>query len=552
MLFNLKKRQSINIFKSSIYDIPKELLEKAVTVPVGTRTQWGGKWYVKTNDQNQPWKLDTEHKEQSGYQQGPEKKNQDGGEKQSVDYERLQSTAGKVSTEDLQKVLKTSKDPKITSIAKSELKKRGENYDVSKNFRETLIDKHKDNVSKIKNNETALKYKEAIDQDQSLSSKEKKEIHRHIDSHVSNLDQKKYHTSYEDIVSGKYKDKDKDKDKEQKQSPPEKKEQADFSKLSENQKKERGWKQQKDGFYNPETGEGWDGDKDMVSEQEKKDIKTKVEGIEDAVFNIAKDNARKYLSQIGGTTGSGKTTIVRKTLQDMGFEKIDVNKDFDSDDYSGKGYVDVVGGNKTYTGLLKDLYKYRGNDNSNIIMNFDDSDGILVKATDKNADPKINNLFKVLGQDKQEREITIDDTTRQQISKEEGIDIPKSFKLYAKINFITNKDIFKDKDANENVAALARRFQSASINLDDKQSLFNMSKYLNNATINDKPIPFKEAKEYYDFIKDNKELVKKKSVISGNFFADLADMKDEFERKKQKGTIDFKNWQEYAENKLKL
>jgi len=311
----------------------------------------------------------------------------------------------------------------------------------------------------------------------------------------------------------------------------------------------------KEGEYHPETGEGWEEDLSLgMSDDDKELLNTKVKSIKNAVFNIAKDNARKSLSIIGGGAGIGKTVAVRSELKKMGYKEIDLNdKDFDSEAFSGKGYVDIVGGNSSYTGFLKDLYKYRGNEDSKIVLNFDDSDGIMVKATSNSGDPKINNLFKVLGQDKEKRTVKLDDTTRREIAKAEKIDeseVPESFDIYSKLNFITNKDLMKNKEENENVAALARRAQTVNIETTPKESLYNMSKYLRSATINDKKIPFKEAKEYYDFVRDNVDLVRQKSVISGNFYADLADYKDLFHKESEEGTTKAKTWQEFAKNDM--
>lgn len=481
---------------------------------IGETRTWSGKKFQKQSDGS--WKeYDTHQKEskQDDSSSSSKTKQEDkNSHNQHADHqftpEKMRQHAADTSTDKLHSyVNKFSKDKtkkQLVDAAKQELKGRGVDMDKES---ENIYDKHGSDDNPSKETEKNSSKESADKETPKTEGKEKNEGQ----------------SNKED-------------------SPKEK-----TDKKTEEKKKDSGKKiKTEEGEYDPETGEGWADDNSLgLKDEDKKKLRLESESLAASTKALLHPEGTKHLMVISGRAGTGKSYNTKKTAKELGYDTINTSdKEFDASDHPNGAYVELKGTKSNYGDFLGKLYKYtQGSedmkDGKFIFLNFDDSDNMLEN------DDVINMLKTFEGQDKK---IQIPQTYKKRMAESIDVDpksIPDSFNIdKLKIGFITNKNL----EGNEDMNAVLSRSEKHHIDPSDKELLYTMSTHLNNAEIDGKKIPFKEAKEYYDFTKENQKLIPE-GRLSGRFYGDLKNEKLKWTDSKE-FQKEYPTWQEYAKSKM--
>ncbi len=189
-----------------------------------------------------------------------------------------------------------------------------------------------------------LDYLPEVDKDANISDEEKQHIKEHVYKHIGKLTEKE--TSSKDDT----------KTLDKKEEKPEKKDVSDMDD-EEKLKTIKGATKNPDGVYNPETGEGWNGDEslDKKHKQESDNIDNKV--TTDIKNLIDPDTRVGALSMQEGPGGLGKTFTAIKELKAGGYDEIHIGDKDKRGDKSKKGFVHVKGG-MTPTSLFEAMHDY--------------------------------------------------------------------------------------------------------------------------------------------------------------------------------------------------
>jgi hypothetical protein len=317
----------------------------------------------------------------------------------------------------------------------------------------------------------------------------------------------------------------------------------DVEKMSPQEKKKHGIKKMPDGEYNPETGAGWSADKGIdIDDESKKRVAQKPRSVKNQISHLVSPESAKLMSFVDGKAGTGKSYNIGQAVEDMGYEKVDTQGEFNAEDYEENGaYVELKGARYNYSDFLTTLFKYNGTgEGKPPLLSFDDSDNMLF---DKN----VQNMLKTL--EGTDPEIQIGQTYKKKIADALGIDrdeVPDSFTFNGRLNFISNKDLGGSEDMK---ALFPGRANKTTMDFDNKEMLYSMSRFIDKVNIAGKKLPFKQAKEYYDFMKENQDFIPEGN-LQARFFGTIHDYKNIFD-KDEDLQEDFDSWQDYAKFQLK-
>jgi mutator protein MutT len=403
----------------------------------------------------------------------------------------------------------------------------------------TSSDKLKSYINKFSNDKTKKQLVESAKQELKGRGIDVSEGENVYDKHGDGENTKESKTTSEKQSESKV-----DKTEEKKQQTPEAS-QSKQEKPSEEEDKGETIKTE-EGEYNPGTGNGWNGDNSLgMKDEDKKKLRMESESLSASTKVLLDPEGAKHLMVISGRAGTGKSYNTKKAVKDLGYSMINTSdKDFDASDHPNGAYVELKGTKSNYGDFLGKLYKYtQGSEDMPegkfVFLNFDDSDNMLEN------DDVVNMLKTFEGENKK---IQIPQTYKKRMAESIGVDpktIPDSFNIdKLKIGFITNKNL----EGNEDMNAVLSRSEKHHISPSDKELLYSMSTQLRNTEIDGKKIPFKEAKEYYDFTKQNLKNIPE-GKLSGRFYGDLKNDKlkwkhsEEFQK-------EYPTWQDYAKSKM--
>ena len=288
---------------------------------------------------------------------------------------------------------KETSKPKETETEKPKQEKK-ESKDEKKLSKEGQ--EHLDLADLADESNDLVQYLPEVDKDSSISDDEKEHIKSKIYEHLGRLTHEESKSGKDDVIKEherltkvlKSPDKKDDKKEakiqekelsdlkdEKKAAEPKKEEKPkqDFSGMSDEDKLKniKGAEKFDDGVYNPDTGEGWDGD-NSLEDKHKQESEKIDSNIKTSIKNLIDDDTRVgALEMQEGPGGLGKTFTAVKELEESGYKEIKIGDKSKRGDKSEKGYVHVKGG-MTPTSLFEAMH-----DHPNAVFVIDDAKKIF-------------------------------------------------------------------------------------------------------------------------------------------------------------------------------